>query len=104
MVGILAGAGSVMVVEEQYLVPLVAAGEDIERVTLRASPQFVQEAVTPGHVPVLAGRKVQAEPRRYGGHRLASFKRADIAHNRHNGKDYNKGENNQRFHFSVLLI
>ena len=101
---ILAGTGFVMVVEKEYFVPLVATGKDIERIAARSSPQFVQETITPGHAPVLVRHKVQAEFCRYGGHCLASFERADIAHHQHDDKDYNKANDNQRLHFSIPLI
>ena len=103
VVCILAGAGFVMVVEQQYLVPLVVAGKDIEGIAIRASPQFVQESIALGHVPVLVRHKLQAKLRRHGGHCLASFERADITDHRHDGKNYNKAENNQRLYFSIPL-
>jgi len=67
-------------------------------------PQLIEKLVTPGHIPVLVGHKVQAESRRHGGHRLTPFERAEIAQYRHYGKDYNKGENNKRLHFSIPSI
>ena len=103
MVSILAGAGFVMVVENEHFMPLIFAGEDIICVAIGASPKLVQETIALRHVSVFVGHKLQAKFCRHGGHRLSPLERADITQHKHDDEDCNKAENKQRFHFSTFL-
>ena len=89
----------VVEIEHGYLMVLVAARKDVERVAIRALPQLVEEFIASGKIPVVALVETQAQLCSQGPHRFTTFASADGAeYDAYYDNRYDNDNNNNR-HF-----